>query len=205
MPPINGQRARFEDIYTRNRPPWDIGEPQPAFVKAADEVRGVVLDVGCGTGENALFFADRGHEALGIDFLEAPIYAAKQKAIQRGIDAAFEVQDALSLQDLDRRFDTIIDCGLFHTFSDEDRPKYVASLAKVTNPDGRILLLCFSENEPEGQGPRRVTQAEIHDNFSDGWEVESIEPARFKTRTDIEGVSFSEGGPHAWFAKIRRD
>ena len=141
----------------------------------------------------------------GLADWEAAEDAAKQKAIQRGIDAAFEVQDALSLQDLDRRFDTIIDCGLFHTFSDEDRPKYVASLAKVTNPDGRILLLCFSENEPEGQGPRRVTQAEIHDNFSDGWEVESIEPARFKTRTDIEGVSFSEGGPHAWFAKIRRD
>src|SRR5213593_1381732 len=67
-------RESFESIYA-GKPPWDIGKPQPAFFEVADRVTGAVLDAGCGTGENALFFAGRGHPVLGIDFLEGPIQA----------------------------------------------------------------------------------------------------------------------------------
>ena len=204
MSHLQEKRARFEDLYSRSRPPWDIDSPQPAFVQIADEIEGSILDVGCGTGENALFFASRGHETMGIDFLESPIAIANEKARDRGIDATFKVHDALALHELIRTFDRVLDCGLFHTFSNEDRPTYVNSLSKAVKPGGKIHLLCFSENEPEGQGPRRVTQTEIQNCFSRGWTVESIEPARFLTRTDVEGVSFSRGGPHAWFARVRR-
>ena len=63
----------------------------------------------------------------------------------------------------------------------------------------------FSEEEPGTQGPRRVTQREIREAFADGWDVEEIRPARFETRTDLEDISFSEGGPKAWFSVIRRE
>ena len=90
-------RETFESMYAR-KPPWDIGRPQPVFVEATDRVTGAVLDAGCGTGENALFFAQRGHPVLGIDYLEGPIEVAKRKAADRGLDAEFVTMDALTLE-----------------------------------------------------------------------------------------------------------
>lgn len=197
-------RETFESMYAR-RPPWDIGRPQRALVEAADRVTGDVLDAGCGTGENALFFAQRGHPVLGIDYLEGPVEVAKRKAADRGLDAEFLQLDALTLGSLDRRFESVIDSGLFHVFADEDRARYVAGLAHVTKPGGRIFLLCFSDEEPGTQGPRRVSQGEIRDAFADGWAVEEIRPARFEVRPDLEDITFSEGGPRAWFSAIRRE
>src|SRR4051812_21100672 len=111
---------------------------------------------------------------------------------------------ALALAALDRRFDAVIDSGLFHVFSDEVRARYVAGLSHVTRPGGRLFLLCFSDEEPGTQGPRRVSQAEIREAFSDGWEVEQTSASRYEVRPDLEGRSFSEGGPKAWFSVIRR-
>jgi cyclopropane fatty-acyl-phospholipid synthase-like methyltransferase len=196
-------RDSFESIYAK-KPPWDIGRPQPAFVEIADRVRGTILDAGCGTGENALFFAQRGHPVLGIDFLEGPIREARRKAQERGLDAEFVQRDALTLRDLDRQFDTMIDSGLFHVFSDEDRARYVAGLAHVARPGGRIFLLCFSDQEPGTQGPRRVSERDIRESFADGWDVEEIQSSRLEVRPDLEDISFSEGGPRAWFSVIRR-
>jgi SAM-dependent methyltransferase len=186
------------------RPPWDIDKAQPVFVEAADQITGSVLDAGCGTGENALFFAGRGRRVVGIDFLERPIAEARRKATERGLEATFLVMDALDLGGLTERFDSAIDCGLFHVFSDEDRRRYVGGLAHVLKPDGRLFLLCFSDREPPGDGPRRVSEKELREVFAEGWEVESIEPARFDVRPDLEDVHFSEGGPHAWFCVVRR-
>src|SRR5579862_8318384 len=72
-------RATFENIYA-GQAPWDIGRPQQHFIDVADRIAGSVLDAGCGTGENALYFAGRGCKVTGIDFLEEPIRRAKQKA-----------------------------------------------------------------------------------------------------------------------------
>src|SRR5215210_2107610 len=164
-------RETFESIYT-GKAPWDIDRPQRAFVEVADRVTGTVLDAGCGTGENALFFAGRGHSVLGIDFLEHPIQEARRKAEARGLDAEFVRMDALKLEGLDRQFDSVIDSGLFHVFSDEDRVLYVAGLTHVTKPGGRLFLLCFGDEEPGTQGPRRVSRRELREAFRDGWDVE---------------------------------
>jgi hypothetical protein len=112
--------------------------------------------------------------------------------------------DALTLTDLDRRFESVIDSGLFHVFSDEDRARYVAGLAHVTRPGGRLFLLCFSDEEPGTQGPRRVSERELRGAFADGWTIEEIRPSSFEVRPDLEDISFSEGGPKAWFSMVRR-
>ena len=203
MPQNIPAKDNFKQAY-EGKAPWDIGKPQKVFVQAADQITGSILDAGCGTGENALFFAERGHKVTGIDFLEKPISEAKKKAGQRGLQTTFLVMDALHLHDIPEVFDTVIDCGLFHVFSDEDRTRYVEGLASVVKPGGRLFLLCFSDQEPPGDGPRRVTQQEIQDAFAKGWEVESIEESRFEVRPDLEDVQFSEGGPFAWFGIIRR-
>ena len=140
-------------------------------------LRGRVLDVGCGTGEHALMAARLGLEAVGIDTAPSAIAIAKGKAQARGVAARFLVWNALFLTALGEEFDTVLDCGLFHVFSDEERPPFVQNLAAVIRTGGRYFMLCFSERQPGDWGPRRVTQAEIRASFKDGWVIDSIEPA----------------------------
>ena len=94
--------------------------------------------------------------------------------------------------------------GLFHVFSDEDRRRYVEGLATDLKPGGRLFLMCFSDEEPGTQGPRRVTKKELYDAFATGWVIESVEPSRYEVRPDLKDLSFSEGGPKAWFVVVRR-
>jgi len=192
--------ARWDQTYRSSRPPWDIGRPQSAFVRLADagELIAPVLDCGCGTGEQSLMVAERGIDVLGVDFAPTAIEAARRKADERGLRAYFQVADALDLGRLGRRFRTVIDSGIFHTFSDSERPIYVQSLAMAVEPGGVVDLLCFSELTPGDYGPRRVTQAEIRDAFATGWNVERIEAERFDVLPDFPVQ------PYAWLARIVR-
>jgi len=198
-------QQQFEQMY-QGQAPWDIGRPQPATIKLAEagQIRGSVLDVGCGTGDNVLCLAARGHDCWGIDFVPVVIERAIAKAAQRGIDAHFIVGNALELNKLGRQFDTVIDCGLFHTFTDEERPAFVRGLTEVLRSGGLLHLLCFSDEEPGTHGPRRITQQEIRDSFHDGWKVQRIEPTRFESVERSEGPRMSLGGPKAWLATIER-
>ena len=195
----------FEQIY-QGQAPWDTGRPQPAIIKLAEagQIRGSVLDVGCGTGENLLYLAARGHEAWGVNFVPVAIERAKAKAAQRGIDAHFVVGNALKLEKLGRQFDTVIDCGLFHTFADEERSVFIKGLAEVLGPGGLLHILCFSDEEPGSEGPRHISQQEIRDAFHDAWNVHQIEPIRFDAIPPPDGPKFSPGGPKAWLATIER-
>jgi len=193
----------FEKMYS-GRAPWDIGKPQPAFVARADRITGSILDAGCGTGEHALFFAARGQSVTGIDYLEEPIKRARRKAEEQKLKVNFFVMDALALDALKQQFDSVIDSGLFHVFADEARPKYVKGLSTVVKPGGKVFLMCFSDEEPGTDGPRRVSKKELHDSFAQGWTIESIEATQFEVISDLKEFTFSPGGPKAWFAIIRR-
>jgi SAM-dependent methyltransferase len=196
-------RTTFENAYA-GRAPWDIGKPQAPFIAVSDRVTSPVLDAGCGTGDAALFFAARGHRVTGIDFVDEPIRRARVKAAERGLTVEFLVKDALTLGDWSERFASVIDSGLFHVFSDDDRQRYVEGLAVALEPGGRLFLMCFSDEEPGTEGPRRVSPQELCDAFADGWEVESVQPARVEVNPEFTDVMFSEGGPKAWFAIVRR-
>ena len=199
------EHGHFEQMY-QSQAPWDTGRPQPAIVKQAEagQIRGSVLDVGCGTGENVLYLATRGHEAWGIDFVPVAIDRAKTKAVERRINAHFIVGNALELGTLGRQFDTVIDCGLFHTFVDEDRPIFVRSLTEVLRTGGSLYLLCFSDEQPGTEGPRRISQQEIRGTFHQGWDVKQIEPTQFESIPRPDGLKFGPGGPKAWLATIER-
>jgi SAM-dependent methyltransferase len=196
-------RETFRSSYA-GQAPWDIPKPQKAFAEAADQITGSVLDAGCGTGENALFLAGKGRQVTGFDFVEEAIARARRKVIERGVWATFLVRDALTLACWDERFDSVIDSGLFHVFGDDDRKRYVNGLATVLKTGGRLFLLCFSDEEPGTHGPRRIARRELETAFARGWDLESVQPVRVETAADLRGITFSEGGPKAWFVIARR-
>jgi SAM-dependent methyltransferase len=193
----------WDTVYLADaRPPWDIGQPQPAFLRLAEEglLSGHVLDAGCGTGEHTLLAAAHGADAVGADVSGTAIARARAKAAERGLTARFEVADALDLGKLGLTFGTVIDSGLFHVFDDPERARYVASLASVLEPGGTCYLMCFSDLQPGTEGPRRVRKDELIAAFADGWTVTDISADEFIVRSIFAG-----GKVHAWRATIRRD
>jgi SAM-dependent methyltransferase len=191
----------WDASYLDGPAPWDVGRPQPAILRlaSAGAFAGAVLDAGCGTGENALHVASLGLHVVGVDVAQNAVSIAREKAAGRGIDADFQVADALHLDRLGRVFETVLDCGLFHTFDGDERRGYVASLASVTSPGGDLYVLCFSDVGPGTCGPHPVSQEALRAAFerSGGWSVASVSPDRIQTRFDAQGAP-------AWLAKVER-
>jgi SAM-dependent methyltransferase len=203
----------WDEAYAAQRPPpWDIGQPQPAFVRLADRglLGGRLLDAGCGTGEQALLAAAHGAQAVGVDGSPRAIARAREKAAARDLAVRFEVGNALDLGSLGLTFDTVTDSGLFHVFDDADRARYVTSLAAVLEPGGTCYLMCFSDRQPGDQGPRRVSRDELTAAFRDGWAIDAITPDTFTVTADFGGGSAggsagdSGSTARAWLAVIRR-
>ncbi len=198
----------FHAAYTEGAtPPWDIGRPQDALVEAERRgwVRGPVLDAGCGTGEHALYFAAAGYDVVGVDVVPAAIDRAVAKAAARGLanPPRFVVADILEQPQTlaDRTFDTVVDMGLFHTLSDEERSTWRAVLGSLLAPGGAYVMVCFSELVPGGYGPRHISEAEIRATFreADGFAVTDLERTGIQSNRDGATVEIP-----AWLARIER-
>jgi len=123
----------------------------------------------------------------GVDSAPLAIRKALGKAVAPGLTVHFQVINALELSRLNRKFDTATDAGLFPALSDEDRPIFVGNLAAVLSPVGNYFMLCFSDQETAGYGPRRITKKEIRNSFREGWAITYIRAATFESRTRAEG------------------
>jgi cyclopropane fatty-acyl-phospholipid synthase-like methyltransferase len=141
--------------------------------------------------------AGLGLDATGVDAAATALAAAREKARDRGVSVRFLEWDALELASLGEQFDTVLDCGLFHVFEDDDRPRFVEGLRASLATGGRYYLLCFSDRQPGDWGPRRIREDEVRASFADGWTVEAIEPARIEMTVD-------PGAADAWRASILR-
>jgi SAM-dependent methyltransferase len=191
----------WDASYTRGPAPWDTGRPQPAITRLADAggFAGSVLDVGCGTGENTLHIAALGLPVLGVDVAPTALAMARQKADAQGLKAEFAEVDALHLETLGRTFDTVLDCGLFHTFNEQEHPGYVASLGAAVSHGGMLHILCFSDDGP-GTGPHPVRRETLTSAFNvvTGWEIDAVRRDRLQTRYH------DDHGAPAWLVTITR-
>lgn len=201
--------SRFDEFYKNQTPPWVIGEPQPVIVElaAAGAISGRVLDVGCGTGEHTILLARGGLDVLGIDGAPTAVEQARRNAADQGVDARFEVADALRLGD-SPGYDTIVDSALFHIFDDGDRATYVRSLHAATRPGAAVFVLALSD-AGRGFGPE-VSEATIRDAFGAGWEIEDLAATTYRglvTEVHAEQLGLAVGSrvdEPAWLARIRR-
>lgn len=172
----------FTEGLSFERPPWDIGEPQPVLVELADSggFSGAVLDIGCGLGDNALFLTERGYRVTGVDGSPAGLTQARERARRRGLDIEFREGDATSLDGLEQRFDSVLDSALYHCLPEESRADYAAAIRRVSNPGAALHLFCFSDTQPESV-PFAVSKDDLHANLGPHWDIISIEPKKYAT------------------------
>ena len=182
-------------------PAWDVGRPQRAIYEL--EMRGAlgreVLDVGCGSGEHALFLAARGHAAWGVDPSARAIARAQRQARERGLGVTFVAEELTRLERLGRRLDCAVDAGAFQRLELMQRADYARALAAVIRPGGRLFLLCFGDHERGPGGPRRVTREELRTVFEGAglFGIDAIAATLFESRG-------YPGGANAWLLEATR-
>lgn len=190
----------WDASYQDGPAPWDVGQPQPSIARLAAQgaFTGPVLDAGCGTGDNAIHLAALGLSVFGFDVAETAVAIARERAEDRALEVEFAVADAFQLDSVGRTFQTVLDSGLFHTFDADERARYAASLATVTEPGSTVYVLCFSDEGPD-TGPHPISRDDLSAAFdaSSGWNIASIEPTRILTRYHTDGAP-------AWIATIER-
>lgn len=192
---------RWEEAY-ESIPPWDVGHPQPVFVELfkKGEIRpGRILDVGCGTGENAIFLAQNGCSVAGVDIAVRAIERAIRKAAERRVNVDFSLCDVLTLGLCfnEGEFDAVIDSGLFHVMTDEERPVYVKQVYRVLKDNGKYFMMCFSDQQPRTEGPRRISKREIIQAFTPMFKINYIKDARFDSL-------IHEGGARAYLVSATK-
>ena len=209
MTDVTPSRSLFDGAYESGAAPWVIGEPQPAIVDVERRgfIRGKVLDVGCGAGEHTILLTRLGYDVLGIDFAPHAIELARRNAAAKGVDARFEVADAINLG-AEARYDTIVDSALFHIFDDTDRAKYVNSLHTACRPGALVHVLALSD-AGRGFGPE-VSETVVREAFGDGWQLEALDTTVYRgvvgeAHADALGLPVgTRVDEPAWLARARR-
>jgi len=136
-------RILYRLTYRLGTPRWDTGVPQPELEELVrGRAPGRALDLGCGTGADAVYLAGHGWETVGIDFAPEAIAAAKKKAADAGVTAAFVLGDASRPADAGVRgpFDLLLDIGCYHTIPASHRDAYVAGAAAAARPGADFYL-----------------------------------------------------------------
>jgi ubiquinone/menaquinone biosynthesis C-methylase UbiE len=192
----------FAGMYAEGIPPWQIDRPQPEVIQLIEQGKfeSPVLDLGCGTGDNAIELARRGLVVKGLDAVPEALERARKKTEQARLKQPpeFILADALRLAESGLKARTVLDCALFHTFSDEERKDYIRGLEAVLSPGGRLHILSFSELETRQPGPRRLSLSEITGSFGKGWRMEDSVRCRYWDRVRPDGA-------HAWRVSFVRE
>jgi SAM-dependent methyltransferase len=184
-------RGEVPSIGAGAKPPWSIGEPQPALAALIEQGKfhGDVLDVGCGEAAISLDLAERGYRTVGLDLSETAIELARAEAARRGLtNAVFDVADISSFTGYDGRFGTIVDSTLFHSIPVEAREGYLQSIARAAAPGASYFVLVFDRAAMPDGPANAVTDEELRDVVSKYWTIDEITQAPLHGRLP-EGFS----------------
>jgi SAM-dependent methyltransferase len=194
--------TRFEQMYRDDRlsnglpaaTPWDIGGPQPVVQQlvALGAIKGEVLDPGTGPGHHAIYYASKGYSATGIDGSAGALERARENAQKAGVSVNFELADATKLEGLENRFDTVVDCAFYHTFSTEPelQKSYAQALHRATKPGARLYMFEFGEHNVNGfKMLRSLSEKDFRDVLPlGGWEISYLGTTTYQVNMSAETI-----------------
>jgi 2-polyprenyl-3-methyl-5-hydroxy-6-metoxy-1,4-benzoquinol methylase len=188
---FNRSRFVFKWRYFRGQTPWDTQVTPPEVMEFIRKTSpGKALDLGCGTGTNAITLASHGWKATGIDFVPKAIRTARRKAAKAGLDIDFYVADVAKLDMLTDSFDYALDIGCLFTLAEESRIKYAETLAGLLKPGACFMLYAWLprpwKNKVWGITPEAVESL--------------LHPAFLKTRV-VLGEEKGQGSAWYWYER----
>ncbi len=191
--------TRFEEMYRDDRlshglpaaTPWDIGGPQPVVQQlvALGAIKGEVLDPGTGPGHHAIYYAAKGYAATGIDGSATALERARENAQKAGVTVDFQLADATKLEGLEGRFDTVVDCAFYHTFSTDPelQRSYARALHRATKPGARLYMFEFGAHDVNGfTMMRSLSESDFRDVLpAGGWEITYLGPTTYLVNMSV--------------------
>jgi methyl halide transferase len=194
QPHSDDDHRDWDERYRQGQAPWDTGRPSPELVRVLAEERvtpGRALELGCGTGTNALYLAGQGFSVTAVDGSSVAIERARQRAARQGLAAEFVQGDVCALPAPPLPYDLLFDRGCYHCVRGENLTGYVGMLQRVTAPGSKFLLLAGNAREPRDPGPPTVSEEELRAELGGLFDFVWIREFRFE---DPDGTS----GPLAW-------
>lgn len=195
--------SEWDARYQSGTPPWESGQPSSELQRVIAEDRippSRVIDLGCGSGINAVWLARQGFDVTGVDFSGLAIDKARERAAAAGVPVQFVQADVLHLTDEFEPFPFFFDRGCYHAVRRTDAGAYVRTLARITQPGSLGLILAGNANSSHkpGEGPPVVSEADLHAELEPAFEIVRLREFHF----DL--------GPHddvpflAWSCLVRR-
>jgi SAM-dependent methyltransferase len=151
-----------------------------------------VLDPGTGPGHHAIYYASKGYSATGIDGSAGALERARENAQKAGVSVNFELADATKLEGLENRFDTVVDCAFYHTFSTEPelQKSYAQALHRATKPGARLYMFEFGEHNVNGfKMLRSLSEKDFRDVLPlGGWEITYLGTTTYQVNMSAETI-----------------
>ena len=190
----------WDAMYREGTPPWEMGVTEPELVRAVESgeiARGTALEIGCGTGADAIYLVQRGFEVTAIDSSATAIERARVRAEHEDALPRFVLADIFEFAPTAGQFDFVYDKGFYHFVRHFDLNKYLDMLWRVTRPGSCYMTLAGAPAEPSENGPPQVTERQIYNELGRLFEVVRLDSCRL-------GCSFSLEGFPAWCCLMRR-
>jgi len=192
---------RWDSAYRGGgRPGWDVGRPASDLVQAVESgtLRPCrVVELGCGSGTNAIYLAEKGFDVTAMDIAPAALGVAGQKAAKAGVKVRWLLADVLAPPRLEP-FELIFDRGCYHGVRGQNAAGYVETVRRLSRPGTLLLILAGNANEKSSGGPPRVTEAQLRGDFSKLFDFVDLRETHFDTPTP------GGKGALAWFALLKR-
>ncbi len=176
--------ADWETAYREGTPPWDAGRPHAELAHVLDEYRlnpKTVLEVGCGTGADAIVLARRRFEVTAVDCSPIAIERARLRAEQSDAVLRFVLDDVFTFARSAGQFDLVYDAGLYHSVRHTNLEQYLDMLWRVTRPGSYYFCLAGAPAEEVEEGPGQVTEDEMHNELGRLFEFVHLRPTRLES------------------------